>query len=84
MKIAKHKWMRLEAEGEIFCHIIPETDIKPHGTKVTEEKYELGTVCSCNPKIEFYNTKGEQYIKPIIIHNSFEQEKYLDEVINLK
>jgi hypothetical protein len=82
MKIAKHKW--LTCEEDMFVHVIPEEDIKPHGIKLTDTEYELSYICACSPKIESVTRKGVELRKPIVIHNSFEQDKFLDEIISNK
>lgn len=79
MKVVKHKWAVCE-EG-LFVHVLPETDIKPHGVKINDRKYELSHACACNPKIEVTDRRGREYKKPMVVHNSFEQTKFLDEII---
>ncbi len=83
MKVAKHKWVRLENPDEYYQHVVPESDIKPHGwpVKGSKEVVLADIDCPCKPRIEYKNSKGLEYVKPIIVHNSFEQEKYLDELI---
>lgn len=84
MKVAKHKWLRLENNDEEYIHIVPESDIRPHGWPKGKTKIILADIdCPCRPKIEYTNKEGIEYVKPLIIHNSFEQEKYLDDIIKL-
>ncbi len=81
MKKAQHKWV--VCEEKLLVHVLPETDILPHGVKITDSRYELSHICGCNPKIKAIDRKGREYIKPVVIHNSFEQNKFLDEVISM-
>lgn len=39
MKVSQSKWLVCEEDGLI--HVMPETDTKPHGIKINDEKYEL-------------------------------------------
>ncbi len=68
-KYEPSKWNTIEDEN--FVIVVPQTDIKPHGTKITDTEYELTNECECNPKI-IAGEKGEVYAKPIVLHNSFE------------
>jgi hypothetical protein len=71
----RSKWLVLEDEEVI--HVIPESDIKPHGIRKTDElKVEVADInCPCHPEIDFTSKKIR------IIHNSFEDIEYLDNLI---
>ena len=72
MKPYKGNWLTLESEDDIFMHVIPETDIRPHSVESEGNERVLATAnCPCNPKIL---AEG----KPIIVHNSFEDIDYLN------
>ena len=79
MKVAKHQWS--VCEEDLFVHVLPAEDIAPHGVRITDTVYELSHICNCGPKIESANRNGEVFKKPVVIHNSFEQNKYLDDII---
>lgn len=74
MKVARHKWLVLEDDDCV--HVVPESDIKPHGhVKQGELKAILSDMdCPCRPKLDLSNQKA------LIVHNSFEQEEYLNEL----
>lgn len=76
MKVAKHKWVVLEDKDSV--HVLPEEDIKPHGFPDKEgTRADLANIdCPCKPKLDFSGRK------PVVVHNSFEQDKILDEIIS--
>lgn len=71
----RSKWAVLDDDHVV--HVIPESDIKPHGIRTGDElKVEVADInCPCNPKIDFRNEKV------LIIHNSFEDKQFLDDLI---
>lgn len=68
----KKNWLRLDDENG-WQVIIPEIDIKPHGfPKPGVTKAEMaGSDCPCKPNVD--------WIHQIIIHNSFEEQKKIDD-----
>lgn len=71
----KNGWHTLEGDG---CMIVfPENDIKPHGTRITDKKYELTPECACKPKIILEGTT------PIIIHNAWDQREWKENGFNV-
>ena len=60
----RSQWVNVQAGS--FLHTVPVTDIKPHGTKISDTEYELTAECACNPKVE---------ARGLVIHNSFEDEQ---------
>lgn len=65
------KWLVMEEDD---CrHIVPETDILPHGFVVDGKGELAGENCPCKPRMDSDSEKL------IIIHNSFEQQKKIDE-----
>lgn len=79
MKRFKQKWLLLEDDD--CYHILPNPDIEAHGTKQTKNRYQLNWTCACNPKV----LSGDSDVilgKPIITHNSFLDEKRINESIN--
>ena len=61
--------MWLVLEDDDCTHIVPESDIQPHGYPSKEGKAELeGILCPCKPKVKQENGRI------IVIHNSFEQQ----------
>lgn len=86
-KAKKYGWSLIETDDYIV--VIPETDSKPHGRKISEVDYDVrGLECTCGLIL----TTGEmrriggrvissQYPKPILVHNSFsdnEEQASLD------
>jgi hypothetical protein len=71
----KSKWVVLEDDDCV--HVLPETDIKPHGFPNTEgTKADLSdTDCPCKPNIDFSGTK------PIVVHKSFEDTERVNKAI---
>lgn len=71
----RSKWAVLDDDEVV--HVIPESDIKPHGIRKDNElKVEVADInCPCNPKIDF---RGE---KVLVVHNSFEDIQFLDSLI---
>lgn len=76
----RSKWITLEDDTCVI--VMPETDIKPHGFRKGDEKsVELaGMNCPCNPRMITGTALGP-YKKPMIVHNSFEDSKAIDEAI---
>lgn len=79
MKVSQSKWLVCEEDGLI--HVVPETDTRPHGIKINNKKYELSYKCNCNPKISVTDVNGQEYKKTIVVHNSFEQDEYLNDIV---
>jgi hypothetical protein len=60
------KWLVLDDDK--YTHIVPETDVAPHGYTIDNKECELeGVLCPCNPKVRYENEKI------IVIHNSFKE-----------
>lgn len=71
----KKNWTVLEDKNVI--HVLPNMDIKPHGfSKDGKSAVVSDFDCPCKPKI---NASGK---KPLIVHNSFEDMKKIDDSIN--
>lgn len=69
------KWAIVEDEECV--HIVPETDIKPHGFIIKGNKGELADMdCPCNPRVDFSG------MKPLVIHNSFEYKDLIEKSMN--
>lgn len=67
----KQRWLRLDGDDS-WQIVIPDSDIKPHSVDPHPTKKEIaGIDCPCKPKIDFLNK--------IIVHNSFEDMKRIDE-----
>lgn len=64
------------AEENNCVHVLPETDTMPHGFP-KENVAEISDLnCPCKPKVDFSGKK------PMIVHNSFEQSKIIDEAMS--
>lgn len=74
----RSKWLVLEDEG--FLHIMPATDILPHGKRINDKLYELTADCPCNPEVKAGDERGI-FEMPIVTHNSFEDEARIQEVM---
>lgn len=76
MSKEKQKWLRLDGD-EGWQIVIPDIDIKPHSLTAskTEQNDLAWENCPCKPKINF----GDK----IIVHNSFEDEKRIEESMSL-
>lgn len=73
------KWFTIGDGKDGIIHVIPETDIKPHSTQNDGEKREAAEHnCPCKPKVSL---KGACYI---IVHNSFQDKEFLDELLELE
>lgn len=73
------KW--IVAEEDDYVHVVPDWDMRPHASVLTPimEKFELsGEDCDCKPEVRLHDKKGE-FIKPMIVHNSFLQQKKVNE-----
>lgn len=65
----KSEWLVLEDDSCI--HVIPETDIKPHGFSEDGKSAEVSDMdCPCKPRVDFGGRK------PMIVHNSFKTEEF--------
>jgi hypothetical protein len=73
--IYKGRWCTIEEEQAV--HVLPETDIRAHGiVREGQTSVEIAdTNCPCNPKVGY---RGQ---KPLIVHNSFETEEFLNNLI---
>lgn len=71
----RSKWLVLDDYRVV--HVLPETDTKPHGIRKGEElSVELADLnCPCKPKIDMSGKKT------LVVHNSFEEQDYLDNLI---
>jgi len=79
MERYKGKWLTID-DG-VNVHVLPETDIKPHSAQHEGNERELGGIdCPCKPKVATGYSDG-QYAKPMIIHSSFQDQEYLDEIV---
>lgn len=66
----KH-WHTIESEEYII--IMPDNDIKPHGERVTDEKYDINTIlCACRPEIQY----EEGDAKKVVIHNAWDGREW--------
>ena len=62
-------WSVIEESGLII--IVPNDDIKPHGKKINNKKYDLLTLfCTCNPEVKF---EGNCFI---VNHNAFDGREW--------
>lgn len=69
------KWLVLEEEKTV--HVVPDTDILPHGKDTGNNEVSLSdTDCPCKPKVSFEKEKT------IIIHNSFMDMAKIENIIN--
>jgi hypothetical protein len=69
-------WLVIEEEDGIR-HVLPETDILPHSTETEGESRELASSdCPCKPKTVYNDTL-------VVIHNSFQDKRFLDETLSL-
>lgn len=57
------KWLILEDEDCI--HVVPESDIKPHGFPKGNSAELADADCPCKPELDFSRDK------PMVTHNSF-------------
>lgn len=74
----QQKWRVLE--DDVFCHVLPDPDIKPHGFPGEDNKYTVaGSDCPCNPEVQFCDTDGVLFTKPLIGHKSFYDEERIAE-----
>lgn len=72
----KQKWLVYTEEETGYIHIVPDTDIAPHGYPNKENKAELEDfMCPCKPQV-----KNDDGIITII-HNSFEDAQRIEESI---
>lgn len=69
------KWQILEQDDYVV--IIPNTDTRPHGTRISDTRYELTLECACRPKI-MAGQKGKIFAKPIVLHNSFQDTERIN------
>ena len=70
----KQKWTVIEDESII--HVVPASDINPHGFPKNSTHADLADFdCPCKPKID---AGGK---KPIVVHNSFEDQEKIDKSI---
>lgn len=71
----RSKWAVLE--DDLVIHVVPETDIKPHGIrKGNELSVEVADMnCPCKPKIDMSREKT------LVVHNSFEDTEFLDKLL---
>jgi hypothetical protein len=79
--MSKHiaqKWLILQEASFVF--IVPDTDIRPHGTRISDTKYKLTFQCECGPKI-LAGEKGRIFAKPIVMHNSFQDGDRVNAVL---
>lgn len=67
----KAKWCVLE-DDDVF-HVVPDFDSKPHGFPVNGMAKLSDFDCPCKPKVMMCT------YKPIIFHNSFIDQKKIDE-----
>jgi hypothetical protein len=69
------KWIVIH--GPNCVHVIPETDVLPHGYTGGKKSWRLADLdCPCRPNVDF---AGE---KPIIVHHSFLDKKKIDDSMN--
>ena len=74
----------LVAEEDNAVHVIPETDVLPHSTQTEGDKREIADIhCPCKPRIATGDKDG-LYLKPEVIHNSFQDAQFLDEFLKEK
>lgn len=60
----KGKWLVLEDDDCV--HVVPETDVRPHGYPKKGNAKLSNIDCPCKPRIDFSNEK------PRVVHNLFE------------
>ena len=68
-KLITQKWQIIEQDN--FVIIVPDADIRPHGTRISDTRYELAFNCACSPKV-VAGAKGKIFARPIVLHNSFQ------------
>lgn len=69
----KPKWLVLDDDNG-WKVVIPESDILPHGFPENNTAEIEYSNCPCKPEVNL--------LSQIIIHNSFEEQKKIDESIN--
>lgn len=83
-KVGKERSQWMVLEGDDFIHVMPVTDILPHGKKITNREYYLTADCPCKPRVEQGEVRDGRFFKfdkPIVTHNSFEDNERIDAVI---
>jgi len=71
------KWLTLH--GDDMEYILPESDILPHSNEKQGKKRLLAEhSCPCKPRVQILSN-----FKVLVIHNSFQDEKYLNELLTL-
>ncbi len=71
MSMGKKKWQVID-DGEII-HVVPDTDIAPHGFPVGGVADLADMDCPCSPRIDASSKKL------LVIHNSFEDQKMIED-----
>lgn len=76
------RWLLID-DG-MFLVVLPNNDIKPHGHyKEGDTDVEVaGADCPCKPKV-ISGGNGMAYDKPIIVHNCFEDEKKIEDALQM-
>lgn len=75
-------WITIEDDDCIV--VMPETDSKPHGVpkRKNQRKVDLAWMdCPCKPRLSTGTREGA-FEKPMIIHNSFEEDAIIDQAMN--
>jgi hypothetical protein len=80
-EIYKGDWVHID-EGN-YLHVLPHSDTRPHSTQTDGDEREIADIdCPCKPQIMMGN-ENMIFPKPVIIHNSFQDKEYLDELFPL-
>lgn len=74
----RSEWVNVISEGAL--HTMPLHDIKPHGTKQAATIYVLTADCDCQPTVVSMRD-GKMLLQPHVIHNSFEDDKRINEMM---
>ncbi len=74
----RSQWAVMDVDGII--HVVPTTDILPHGKRITDTEYELSADCACQPRIETEYDE-ERLVGTMVVHNSFEDMERIKRTI---